>query len=118
VKKVKSAIADLFPHTAIMFADVAGFTAWSSEREPVQVFQLLEALCREFDRTAKRSGVFKVETIGDCCKWHLVKPVLLVFISNCHFLIRRHFHCTLNQQSFCPQMSPSPVFRTLNLIML
>jgi hypothetical protein len=90
-------IADLFPHTTIMFADIAGFTAWSSEREPVQVFQLLEALYREFDRTAKRSGVFKVETIGDCCKWHLVKPILLVFISNCHFLIHRHFHCTLNQ---------------------
>ena len=62
-------IADLFPHTTIMFADIAGFTAWSSEREPVQVFQLLEALYREFDRTAKRSGVFKVETIGDCCKY-------------------------------------------------
>ena len=34
-------IADLFPHTTVMFADIAGFTAWSSEREPSQVFQLL-----------------------------------------------------------------------------
>ena len=59
-------IADLFTDTTVMFADIAGFTAWSSEREPVQVFQLLEALYREFDRTAKRAGVFKVETIGDC----------------------------------------------------
>lgn len=59
-------IADLFTDATIMFADIAGFTAWSSEREPVQVFQLLEALYREFDITAKRAGVFKVETIGDC----------------------------------------------------
>ena len=70
-------IADLFPNTTIMFADIAGFTAWSSEREPVQVFQLLESLYREFDRTAKRSGVFKVETIGDCCKYR--KRTLYLF---------------------------------------
>lgn len=59
-------IADLFPHTTIMFADIVGFTAWSSEREPHQVFQLLETIYRAFDQLANRLGVFKVETIGDC----------------------------------------------------
>jgi len=59
-------IADLFPSTTVMFADIAGFTAWSSEREPTQVFQLLETLYRKFDTQAKKLGVFKVETIGDC----------------------------------------------------
>jgi class 3 adenylate cyclase len=49
-----------------MFADIAGFTAWSSVREPSQVFTLLEALYRSFDETAKRRRVFKVETVGDC----------------------------------------------------
>jgi class 3 adenylate cyclase len=49
-----------------MFADIAGFTAWSSEREPSQVFKLLETLYHEFDTIAKRLDVFKVETIGDC----------------------------------------------------
>ena len=39
---------------------------WSSTREPVDVFKLLEAIYSEFDRIAKRRGVFKVETIGDC----------------------------------------------------
>jgi hypothetical protein len=29
-------IADLFPHR--VFADIAGFTSWSSCREPTQVF--------------------------------------------------------------------------------
>jgi Adenylate and Guanylate cyclase catalytic domain len=59
-------IADLFPETTIMFADIAGFTAWSSAREPSQVFVLLETIYAEFDKLAKRRRVFKVEVVGDC----------------------------------------------------
>ncbi len=59
-------IADLFPQTTVMFADIAGFTAWSSEREPAQVFMLLESLYRAFDDVASEMGVFKLDTIGDC----------------------------------------------------
>jgi Adenylate and Guanylate cyclase catalytic domain len=59
-------IAELYPDTTVMFADIAGFTAWSSERQPTQVFHLLETLYAAFDEIAKRRGVFKVETIGDC----------------------------------------------------
>jgi class 3 adenylate cyclase len=59
-------IADLFPNTTVMFADIAGFTAWSSVREPSQVFTLLETVYRAFDAIAKRRRVFKVETVGDC----------------------------------------------------
>jgi class 3 adenylate cyclase len=44
----------------------SGFTAWSSEREPGQVFILLESIYREFDKIAKRKKVFKVEVVGDC----------------------------------------------------
>jgi hypothetical protein len=63
-------IADLFPNTTVMFADIAGFTAWSSVREPSQVFTLLETVYRAFDLIAKRRRVFKVETVGDCYgKW-------------------------------------------------
>jgi class 3 adenylate cyclase len=59
-------IADLFPETTILFADISGFTAWSSTREPSQVFVLLETIFKAFDEIAKRRGVFKVETVGDC----------------------------------------------------
>lgn len=59
-------IADLFPETTIMFADLVGFTAWSSTRDPVQVFTLLETIYHAFDQIAKRRRVFKVETVGDC----------------------------------------------------
>jgi class 3 adenylate cyclase len=59
-------IADLFTHCTVMFGDIAGFTAWSSMREPVQVFTLLESLYAAFDKIATKRRVFKVETIGDC----------------------------------------------------
>ena len=84
----------------MFFADIAGFTSWSSHRDPVEVFTLLESIYSEvrpqpkacyergtqnvfhddsvkkvvshrpffiqFDKIAKRRGVFKIETIGDC----------------------------------------------------
>ncbi|CAB9529735.1 expressed unknown protein [Seminavis robusta] len=59
-------IADLFPNCTVLFADIVGFTAWSSMREPTQVLLLLETIYRAFDEIAKRRKVFKVETIGDC----------------------------------------------------
>jgi class 3 adenylate cyclase len=52
-------IAELFPETTIMFADIAGFTAWASSREPSHVFTLLETLYGAFDRQARRMGKFK-----------------------------------------------------------
>jgi class 3 adenylate cyclase len=58
-------IADLFPFCTVLFADISGFTPWSSEREPEQVFTLLETIFQAFDKLARRRTVFKVETIGD-----------------------------------------------------
>eukprot|EP00980_Cylindrotheca_fusiformis_P000969 scaffold265_cov131-Cylindrotheca_fusiformis.AAC.4 len=59
-------LADLFPNTSIVFADMAGFTAWSSAREPQQVFILLENIYGALDQIANRLAIFKVETVGDC----------------------------------------------------
>eukprot|EP00980_Cylindrotheca_fusiformis_P007889 scaffold1678_cov80-Cylindrotheca_fusiformis.AAC.6 len=59
-------LADLFPNTTVVFADIAGFTAWSSAREPQQVFVLLESIYMAFDKIAYRHSIFKVETVGDC----------------------------------------------------
>ena len=53
-------IADLFKESTMFFADIAGFTNWSSSRDPSQVFTLLESIYHEFDVQAKRRGVFKV----------------------------------------------------------
>ena len=59
-------IADSFSFATVMFADIAGFTSWSSNRNPVDVFQLLELLLKEFDIVGLQTGVFKVSTIGYC----------------------------------------------------
>eukprot|EP00977_Amphora_coffeiformis_P016678 scaffold5224_cov135-Amphora_coffeaeformis.AAC.2 len=59
-------VANLYPNCTVLFADIAGFTQWSSNRSPSEVFKLLEAMYGVFDRIAKKKGVFKVETIGDC----------------------------------------------------
>jgi class 3 adenylate cyclase len=58
--------ASLYEETTIFFADLVGFTAWSSKRTPIEVFELLETLYSAFDAIAAKRGVFKVETIGDC----------------------------------------------------
>jgi len=86
-----SPIADLFPEATVLFSDIAGFTAWSSVRQPSQVFILLETLYGAFDKIAKRRRVFKVETIGDSyvavvglpdpCKDHAV--VMAKFARDC-----------------------------------
>jgi Adenylate and Guanylate cyclase catalytic domain len=59
-----------FPETTVMFLDISGFTAWSSVREPVQVFTLLETLYRSFDDIAAKRKVFKVSSSCrySCCR--------------------------------------------------
>ena len=59
-------IADSFSCATVMFADISGFTLWSSNRNPVDVLQLSELLFKEFDIVGLQIGVFKVSTIEDC----------------------------------------------------
>ena len=61
----EQALAREYAETTIFFADLVGFTKWSSARSPTEVFHLLETLYGEFDKIATRRNVFKVETIGD-----------------------------------------------------
>lgn len=57
---------DLFMDTSILIADIVGFAAWSSVREPVQVFRFLEIVYGAFDEIAEKRNIFKVETSGNC----------------------------------------------------
>ena len=59
-------IANLFEETSVFFADLAGFTQWSSSKGPTEVFELLEKVYAEFDTLAIRRRAEKIETIGDC----------------------------------------------------
>ena len=59
-------LPDLFLNTTIMIADIEGFIAWSSVREPVQVFKFLEALYENFDVIAERHKIYKIESTAEC----------------------------------------------------
>lgn len=59
-------LAEIYENATILFADIAGFTEWSSTREPAKVFALLEGIFGAFDQVAAKMKVFKVETVGDC----------------------------------------------------
>lgn len=63
-KENETPICDLWPDCTVIFADISGFTAWSSQRDPGQVFALLESVYNAFDQRANARGVFKVETVG------------------------------------------------------
>jgi class 3 adenylate cyclase len=69
-------LAMLYPECTVFFADIAGFTKWSSNRSPTQVFTLLETLYEAMDKLADKHHVFKIETIGDCyvCVTGLPEP--------------------------------------------
>lgn len=59
-----SAISELYPETTVFFADICGFTEWSRNKSPHQVFVLLGKLFGCFDAAARTYGVYKIETVG------------------------------------------------------
>lgn len=59
-------LPDVFVGTTIAVIEVVGFTAWSSVREPVQVFKFLEELYECMDAIAEKHFIYKVQTVGEC----------------------------------------------------
>ncbi|CAB9505993.1 Receptor-type guanylate cyclase gcy [Seminavis robusta] len=57
--------AELYLECTVCISEICGFTAWSSSRQPKEVFTLLETIFRAFDKIAKNRGAFKAETVGD-----------------------------------------------------
>jgi class 3 adenylate cyclase len=57
--------ADLYISTTLVCMDIEGFTAWSSARDPTEVFTLLEVVHGEFDKIAKLMGIVRVESFGE-----------------------------------------------------
>jgi adenylate cyclase len=58
-------IADAYPNTTVLFADLVGFTPWAQHAGPDKVVSLLDDLFRRFDALAAECGVEKIKTIGD-----------------------------------------------------
>lgn len=59
------AIAESASETTVLFADIVGFTSFSSELPPNEVVELLDLLFGKFDDLCDEHGVEKVKTIGD-----------------------------------------------------
>jgi magnesium-transporting ATPase (P-type)/class 3 adenylate cyclase len=60
------AITDKLSAVTLLYADIVGFTAWSSNKTPIQVVGMLSELFTRFDKMCVIHKVYKVHTIGDC----------------------------------------------------
>ena len=58
-------IAERYPDTTVLFADIAGFTPWAQATAPDRVVELLDDLFTRFDALAATHGLEKIKTIGD-----------------------------------------------------
>ena len=65
LKRGEGRIAESYPETTILFADLAGFTPWARETDPARVVGFLDDLFTRFDELAAEHGVEKIKTIGD-----------------------------------------------------
>ena len=61
---MKLELSDVIYNSTLLFADIAGFTAYSSSVSPEQVVLMLRSLMTEFDMLAVQNNVYKVYTIG------------------------------------------------------
>ncbi|HET9417119.1 MAG TPA: adenylate/guanylate cyclase domain-containing protein [Candidatus Limnocylindria bacterium] len=65
LKHGEERIAETYPETTVLFADIAGFTPWANRTAPDVVVGLLEDLFTRFDSVAGDCGIEKLKTVGD-----------------------------------------------------
>jgi adenylate cyclase len=58
-------IAESYPATTVLFADIVGFTPWAQRTVPARVVALLDDLFSRFDDLAAEHRVEKIKTVGD-----------------------------------------------------
>lgn len=60
-----SSIADAVPNASVLFADIVGFTPFSSSLPPTEVVRLLDLLFTRLDDLCEQANIEKIKTIGD-----------------------------------------------------
>jgi len=58
-------IADSFPEATVLFADIVGFTKFSTGVTPEQLVVLLNEIFADYDTLADNRGLEKIKSIGD-----------------------------------------------------
>ena len=66
LKKKEHPIADHFEEASVVFIDIVDFTKSSSGADPKRVVAVLNILYTKLDVIAKKHGLEKIKTIGDC----------------------------------------------------
>ena len=59
-------VIDRLSQVTFMYADIVGFTSWSSTRTANEVIDMLSQLFTKFDKLCVQNEIYKVYTIGDC----------------------------------------------------
>jgi class 3 adenylate cyclase len=58
-------IADAYPATTILFADIVGSTPWAQQTTPDRVVAVLDSIISAFDQLTEAAGLEKIRTMGD-----------------------------------------------------
>lgn len=66
LKSGEHEIADNFADVTILFGDIVGFTALSSNTPAAEIVDMLNGLFSRFDEISAELGIEKIKTIGDC----------------------------------------------------
>jgi adenylate cyclase len=61
----QSIIADSFADVSVLFADLVGFTSFSSNKTASETVKLLNQIFSQFDQLSIQHGLEKIKTIGD-----------------------------------------------------
>lgn len=61
-------IAERYENTSVVFVDIAEFTAWSRDQDPMTVVNALNMVFTAFDSLAETYGLEKIKTIGGRCQ--------------------------------------------------
>lgn len=63
--RTQAVIADRYDEASVLFADMAGFTARTSDTSPDELVLFLNRVFSDFDRLVESSGLEKIKTTGD-----------------------------------------------------
>ncbi|KYC39619.1 diguanylate cyclase [Scytonema hofmannii PCC 7110] len=61
----ESPIADRCEEVSVLFADLVGFTSFSTQKNPAEIVEVLNKIFSQFDRLAEKHNLEKIKTIGD-----------------------------------------------------